>query len=251
MTTALRCLTEAQYTRLMRTTAPCPAVQADGTPTTKDVKGYALYEHLLALVSAINRAGLGVMPSGNMVALRVALLEAGKDLEKEELEKFSPHLPSNELYLAVFREYTAAPPRPATPAPTPAPAPAAPVPTPAPTPTPAPAPTTRRRTAPAPAPARSGGTPDPLVVDPLIAPVASHPASTPAARFSIPALPADTEPSLTDLYAALSGVKPVLDDHADRLDDLDSDVDVLWDEYMRRLQKPSFWKMLFGTAPSR
>ena len=229
--TALKRLTKAQFNTMKATPAPCPAKRDDGTPVTIDVKGYGLYEHLTELVSAINKTSLAAMPTSSMVALRVALLEAHAELVAENFEDFASRLPSSELYIAVFREYAAAPPRPARPA--------------APAPSPTPVPTPPRRTAPAPALPRSAGTPDPLELDPI--------APTPPAPVDPSPAPADDVPAWFASYDARSR-----EDHlvlhgngTDSNPGLIAEHRMLVDDYNRRTQKPSFWKMLFGTAPSR
>jgi len=244
--TALKRLTKVQYTRLMTTTAPCPAVQADGTPTTKDVEGYALYEHLLALVSAINKTGLAAMPTSNMVALRVALLEAHAELAPENFEDFASRLPSNELYVAVFREYAAAPPRPTAPAPAPSPTPVPTPPRPARPAAPAPVPSPT----PVPALPRSAGTPDPLELEPLeldpIDPTPPAPVDpSPAPADDVPAWFANFDARSREDHLVLHG------NGTDSNPGLIAEHRMLVDDYNRRTQKPSFWKMLFGTAPSR
>ena len=161
--TALKRLTKAQFSAMKATPAPCPAKRDDGTPVTINVRGFGLYEHLRELVSAINKTGLAAMPTSNMVALRVALLEAHAELVAENFEDFASRLPSNELYVAVFREYAAAPPRPTAPAPAPSPTPVPTPPRPARPAAPAPVPSPT----PVPALPRSAGTPDPLELEPL------------------------------------------------------------------------------------
>ena len=226
--TALKRLTKAQFNTMKATPAPCPAKRDDGTTVTIDVKGYGLYEHLTELVSAINKTSLAAMPTSSMVALRVALLEAHADLTAEKFEDFASRLPSNELYVAVFREYAAAPPRPARPA------------APAPAPSPTPVPTPPRRTAPAPALPRSAGTPHPLELEPLelnplddpdddsddapIAPVASRPVHRPAARFAPPAVPEEGEPTIADVLRFFGGLVPTVENHADILDEHEAEL---------------------------
>ena len=223
--TALKRLTKAQFSAMKATPAPCPAKRDDGTPVTINVRGFGLYEHLRELVSAINKTGLAAMPTSNMVALRLALLEAHAELVAENFEDFASRLPSNELYVAVFREYAAAPPRPARPA------------APAPAPSPTPVPTPPRRTAPAPALPRSAGTPDPLELEPLelnpiddpdddfddapIAPVTSRRSA--AARFAPPAAP-EGEPTIADVFTFFGGIVPTIDDHADMLDNHEAEL---------------------------
>ena len=126
---------------------------------------------------------------------------------------FDRTLPSYITYSAVFDEYEAATPPPA----------------------PTRVPGTRRPAVSTPAPAGRTGGSDPLGVDPLdddfddapIAPVAVRPTYNPAARYE-PVAPAG-EPTMNDLFAALSGVKPVLDDHADMLDRHSQDIDEIFE----------------------
>lgn len=254
--TALKRLTKAQFSAMKATPAPCPAKRDDGTPATINVRGFGLYEHLRELVSAINKTGLAAMPTSNMVALRVALLEAHAELVAENFEDFASRLPSNELYVAVFREYAAAPPRPTAPAPAPSPTP---VPTPprparpaapAPVPSPTPVPTPPRRTAPAPALPRSAGTPDPLELEPLeldpIDPTPPAPVDpSPAPAEDVPAWFANFDARSREDHLVLHG------NGTDSNPGLIAEHRMLVDDYNRRTQKPSFWKMLFGTAPSR
>ena len=236
--TALKRLTKAQFSAMKATPAPCPAKRDDGTPVTINVRGFGLYEHLRELVSAINKTGLAATPTSSMVALRVALLEAHADLTAEKFEDFASRLPSNELYVAVFREYAAAPPRPARPA------------APAPAPSPTPVPTPPRRTAPAPALPRSAGTPDPLELEPLeldpIDPTPPAPVDpSPAPADDVPAWFANFDARSREDHLVLHG------NGTDSNPGLIAEHRMLVDDYNRRTQKPSFWKMLFGTAPSR
>lgn len=215
--TALKRLTKAQFSAMKATPAPCPAKRDDGTPATINVRGFGLYEHLRELVSAINKTSLAAMPTSNMVALRVALLEAHAELVAENFEDFASRLPSNELYVAVFREYAAAPPR---------------------------------RTAPAPALPRSAGTPDPLELEPLeldpIDPTPPAPVDpSPAPADDVPAWFANFDARSREDHLVLHG------NGTDSNPGLIAEHRMLVDDYNRRTQKPSFWKMLFGTAPSR
>ena len=77
---------------------------------------------------------------------------------------------------------------------------------------------------------RTGGSgpldPDDDFVGAPIAPVAVRPTYNPAARYE-PVTPAG-EPTMNDLFAALGGVKPVFDDHANMLDRHSQDIDEIF-----------------------